>query len=73
MRVLQIHKFFYPHAGSETVLFNTRELMIARGHEVIDFAMEYPNNIASPYSEFFAPRRDYTDHTHPLFYVRATR
>jgi glycosyltransferase involved in cell wall biosynthesis len=66
MRVLQIHKFFYPHAGSETVLFHTRELLASHGHEVIDFAMEHPNNVASPYSGHFAPRRDYVDRSRPL-------
>ena len=66
MRILQIHKFFYPHAGSETVLFNTRELLTARGHEVIDFAMEHPDNVASPYASYFTPRRDYTDRSRPI-------
>jgi glycosyltransferase involved in cell wall biosynthesis len=66
MRILQIHKFFYPHAGSETVLFNTRELLSSRGHEIIDFAMEHPDNVASPYADYFVPRRDYTDPTRPL-------
>jgi glycosyltransferase involved in cell wall biosynthesis len=65
MRVLQIHKFFYPHAGSETVLFHTRELLTSNGHEVIDFAMEHPENVESPYREFFAPRREYTDASRP--------
>jgi len=66
MRILQIHKFFYPHAGSETALFNTRELLASRGHEIIDFAMEHPSNAPSPYSAYFAPRRDYTDPARPL-------
>jgi glycosyltransferase involved in cell wall biosynthesis len=66
MRILQIHKFFYPHAGSETALFNTRELLTTRGHEVIDFAMEHPDNVASPYADYFTPRRDYTDTTRSL-------
>lgn len=61
MRILQIHKFFYPHAGSETVLFHTRDLLSAGGHEIIDFAMEHPKNVESPYDKFFAPRREYTD------------
>ena len=66
MRILQIHKFFYPHAGSETVLFHTRELLRGNGHEVIDFAMEHPKNVESPYGEFFAPRREYTDASRPV-------
>jgi glycosyltransferase involved in cell wall biosynthesis len=66
LRVLQIHKFFYPHAGSETALFHTRDLLLDRGHEVIDFSMRHPRNIASPYSEYFAPERDYVDPSRPL-------
>jgi glycosyltransferase involved in cell wall biosynthesis len=66
MRILQIHKFFYPHAGSETVLFHTRELLADNGHEVIDFAMEHPKNVDSAYDGFFAPRREYTDTSRPL-------
>jgi glycosyltransferase involved in cell wall biosynthesis len=65
MRVLQIHKFFHPHAGSETVLFHTRDLLTSNGHEVIDFAMEHPKNIQSAYQEFFPPQRDYTDASRP--------
>jgi glycosyltransferase involved in cell wall biosynthesis len=61
MRIMQVHKFFYPHAGSETVLFHTRELLSGRGHEVIDFAMQHPDNAPSPYSRYFSRRREYTD------------
>ncbi|HEX4436218.1 MAG TPA: glycosyltransferase [Solirubrobacteraceae bacterium] len=67
MRILQIHKFFYPHAGSETVLFHTRDLLSNNGHEVIDFAMEHPKNVDSEYREYFAPRREYTDASRPAF------
>lgn len=66
MRVLQIHKFFYHHAGPEAILFNTRALLAARGHEIVDFSMEHPSNVESPYSSYFAPRRDYTDSSRPL-------
>jgi glycosyltransferase involved in cell wall biosynthesis len=66
MRILQVHKFFYPHAGSETVLFHTRDLLSHHGHDVVDFAMSHPDNVASPTSRFFAPRREYTDVTRPL-------
>lgn len=66
MRILQIHKFFYPHAGSETVLFHTRELLTSHGHEVIDFAMEHPDNVESTYSGYFAPQREYADASRPL-------
>lgn len=60
MHVLQLHKFFYPHAGTETALFNTRELLINKGHQVLDFAMRDAKNLPSPTEEFFAPRREYS-------------
>jgi glycosyltransferase involved in cell wall biosynthesis len=61
MRVLQIHKFFFPHAGSETALFNTRSLLAENGHQVIDFAMAHPDNEPSPYERYFPPMRSYFD------------
>lgn len=61
LRVLQIHKFFYPHAGSEAALFNTRSLLARKNHEVIDFAMAHPDNVPSPYQDYFAPMRSYFD------------
>jgi len=67
IRVLQVHKFFYPHAGSETVLFHTRDLLKSHGHEVVDFAMEHPDNRASEFAGYFAPRREYTDPSRQLF------
>lgn len=66
MRVLQVNKFFYPHAGSETVLFQTRELLSERGHDVIDFAMRDPRNVPSQYSNYFSPYRAYTDPSRPI-------
>ena len=65
MRILQIHKFFYPHAGSETAFFHTRDLLASRGHEIIDFAMSHPRNLQSQYSGFFPPQRAYTDPSRP--------
>jgi glycosyltransferase involved in cell wall biosynthesis len=60
VRVLLVNKFFHPRAGAETAFFQTRSLLYARGHEVVDFAMRHPDNLPSPYARFFAPERDYT-------------
>ncbi len=65
MRILQVHKFFYPHAGSETAMFHTRELLRSRGHEIIDFAMHDERNEPSKYASSFAPYRNYTDGDRP--------
>lgn len=59
MRVLLANKFFFPGAGSETVFFQTRDVLREHGHEVIDFATQDERNLPSPHAEFFAPHRGY--------------
>jgi glycosyltransferase involved in cell wall biosynthesis len=59
MVVLQVNKFFHPRAGAETAFLQTRELLSAHGHEVVDFAMRHPANLDSPYERYFAPARSY--------------
>jgi glycosyltransferase involved in cell wall biosynthesis len=58
MKVLLANKFFYDHGGPETVLFATRDLLAARGHDVIDFAMQDARNRPSPYAAYFPPNMD---------------
>ena len=58
MRVLLANKFFYDHGGPETVLFQTRDLLQANGHDVIDFSMQDARNRPSPYASYFAPNVD---------------
>ena len=57
MKVLLVNKYLYARAGAETALLHTRDLLLANGHEVIDFAMTHPENLPSRYEEFFAPGR----------------
>ncbi len=53
MKILQINKFHYPHGGSETVYFNTTNLLIKKGHKVIHFSISDGKNLESTESEFF--------------------
>jgi glycosyltransferase involved in cell wall biosynthesis len=57
--VLQVNKFFHPRAGADNVFLRTSDLLRAHGHEVVDFAMRHPANLASPYDGYFAPERSY--------------
>lgn len=61
VRVLLANKFFYPRAGAETVFFQTRDLLQAHGHEVIDFACQSEANLPSPWEAYFAPAREYRE------------
>src|ERR1700744_4592436 len=59
MKVLLVNKYLYSRAGAETALLHTRDLLLANGHEVIDFAMTHPENLPTRYDAFFAPSRSY--------------
>jgi glycosyltransferase involved in cell wall biosynthesis len=61
MKILLANKFFFPKGGAETVFFQERNYLLNQGHSVIDFSMIHPNNVASPYAEFFVPNVEYRD------------
>lgn len=58
MKILAINAFHYRRGGSETVYFNTAALLRANGHEVVEFALKWPENLASGYSDFFAESKE---------------
>ena len=59
MNVLLVNKFFRRGAGAETVFFDTMALLDRGGHTVVPFAMQHEDNEPTPWSEYFARRRDY--------------
>ena len=63
MRVLLINKFHYLKGGAERAYFDTAHILAENGHEVAFFAMEHPENIATPWSRFFVSQVDYHDGT----------
>jgi glycosyltransferase involved in cell wall biosynthesis len=59
MKVLLANKFFFRNGGSEVVLFQERDFLLAAGHEVVDFSMRDTRNLPSPCSEHFVENHDY--------------
>lgn len=59
MRVLEVHRCFYPKGGAEKVFFDTAALLRAHGHEVAFFSMEGPMNQPSEFSKYFVSAVDY--------------
>jgi glycosyltransferase involved in cell wall biosynthesis len=59
LKILMVNKFFYVKGGSERYFFELSHLLESKGHEVIPFAMHHPENLASPYSEFFVEYTEY--------------
>ena len=55
--VLHAHNYFRPYSGGETSFLLTRELLLKRGNEVIDFSTSHPDNLPSAQSAYFAPGR----------------
>ncbi|MDE6377246.1 MAG: glycosyltransferase family 4 protein [Duncaniella sp.] len=58
MKILEINAFYYPRGGSESVFFNTSELLRRHGHQVIPFALKWEENIPGPYNRYFPESKD---------------
>lgn len=63
MRVLLINKFHYLKGGAERAYFDTAHILAENGHQVAFFSMAHPENIATPWSQFFVSQVDYHDAT----------
>jgi glycosyltransferase involved in cell wall biosynthesis len=61
MRVLQVNKFFYGKGGTERYFFSVSRALERRGHAVVHFSMRHPDNLASPYSDYFVSPREYSN------------
>ncbi len=53
-RILLVNKFYYRRGGDCVVTMDLEQLLLNRGHEVAVFAMKYPENIHSQWSDMFA-------------------
>ena len=61
MHVLQINKFFYERGGTERYFFSVSRALEKRGHTVIHFSMQHPENLDSPYADYFVSQKDYAN------------
>lgn len=58
MRILQINACHYNRGGSETVYFNSAELLKKHGHEVIYFSTNNPDNVVTEFARYFISNAD---------------
>lgn len=56
MKVLLINNCFWRRGGSEAVYFNTADLLMEAGHEVVFLGLEDPQNIKTGHKEYFVKR-----------------
>lgn len=53
MKIVLVNKFYYPRGGDCVYTINLESLLKSQGHEVAVFAMDYSENIASQYKDYF--------------------
>ncbi|MCM1518072.1 MAG: glycosyltransferase [Pseudoflavonifractor sp.] len=58
-RILIVNKFYYPRGGDCVCTINLERLLRDKGHETAVYSMEYPENIETEWSRYFAPAVDF--------------
>ena len=53
MRILLSNKFYYRRGGDCIYMLNLEQLLKAHGHEVAVFAMDYAENLDTPWRGYF--------------------
>ena len=53
MKILLANKFYYRRGGDCIYMFNLELLLRKYGHEVAIFAMDYPDNLETPWRKYF--------------------
>ena len=61
MKVVLCNKFYYRRGGDCIVTINLEQLLKAHGHEVAMYAMQYPENIKSPWSKYWPKKMSKID------------
>lgn len=65
-RLLAINNYFYRRGGAEAVFFDHMAMFSQIGWDVVPFAMQHENNLASPWSGYFVSEIEYGRQTSPL-------
>ncbi len=53
MKILLANKFYYRRGGDCIYMLNLEQLLKAHGHEVAVFAMDFPENLETPWKKYF--------------------
>lgn len=59
MRIMLVNKYLYPRGGDAISTLNTGRLLSAKGHEVVYWGMDHPDNPEYPYQPYFIKNADY--------------
>ncbi len=53
MRIIEANKFYYLKGGAEQYMLKFSDWLKSEGHQPVPFAMKHPDNLDSPYSNYF--------------------
>lgn len=59
MKVLMVNSFNYVRGGAERCFLDLSALLEAHAHQVIPFTMAHPQNLPSPYADYFVSYMDF--------------
>jgi len=59
MKILMSDKYFFIKGGAERYMFELMSILQKRGHEIIPFSMQHPNNFETEYEQFFVKNIEY--------------
>jgi glycosyltransferase involved in cell wall biosynthesis len=51
--LLSINNYFYPRGGAEVLFLEQNRILEAAGWQVVPFAMRHPQNLPTPWAEYF--------------------
>ncbi len=58
MKILQIHKYYWPRDGASNYVLQLSDWLKKEGNDVIPLAMQEPESLASSYSKYFVSNLD---------------
>lgn len=70
LKILLANKYFFMNGGSESVFFQERDFLMREGHHVVDFSMQDPRNLPSPYAAYFVSNVEYKGGTNGRHAIR---
>ncbi len=58
-RLLAINNYYYRRGGAEVVFLESAKLLADAGWDVVPFAMKHPQNLPTPWSDYFVDEIEY--------------
>jgi len=61
LKILMVDKYYFIKGGAERYFFELKKVLESKGHEVIPFSMDHPENFDSEFSDYFVSNIEFND------------